>query len=264
MADRTRPPPISREATDARPPAPPGIDANRSIRNASITAGTGILLLSVLAGFGKFVALDGLVTPGNPAQTTTEIMESEGLLRLGIVSMVLVIALDIVVAWALYRVFSPVSTGISLLAAWFRIVYAGVWLVAVGQLAGVLRLLSDDAYLTAFSPDQLQAQALLGINAFDDVWTAGLFLFGVHLLVVGYLAYRSGYVPRILGGLLAIAGAGYVVDSLGAMLSRNPWTDIATFTFIGEFLLALWLVIWGRRLAVSGAGRHDDQIPVAR
>jgi hypothetical protein len=81
-----------------------------------------------------------------------------------------------------------------------------------------------------------------------------------YLLIVGYLAYRSGYVPRFLGVLLAIAGLGYLVDSFGAVLSRGSWTDVSSFTFIGEFLLALWLVIWGRRTTVGTSRFHDDQV----
>ena len=91
-----------------------GTDPNRSIRNGSLTAGIALLLISALAGFGYFVAVKGLVTPGNAAQTAKDITESQGLFRLGIVSLYLVIPLDIVIAWALYRVFSPVSKSLSL------------------------------------------------------------------------------------------------------------------------------------------------------
>jgi hypothetical protein len=213
--------------------------------------------MSVLAGFGNFVALEGLVTPGNAARTAGDILESEGLFRLGIMTMFLVVALDVVVAWALYRVFSPVSRSISLLAAWFRLVYTAVYLVAISQLVGVLRLLGDHDYLAVFSRDQLQAQALSGINSFGDVWAAGLFLFGIHLVIIGYLAYRSGYLPRPLGVLLAIAGLGYVVDTVGTLLSDDSWVDVSLFTFIGEFLLALWLVIRGRRLTTDRASLHE-------
>ena len=145
-------------------------------------------------------------------------MASDGLFRLGILSMFLVIALDVVVAWALYQVFSPVSRGLALLAAWLRIVFAGVFLVAVGHLVGALRLLVSDEYRSVFSAGQLQAQALLQVNTFTDVWDSGLFLFGLHLLVLGYLAYKSRHVPRLLGVLLAIAGLGYVVDTFAVVL----------------------------------------------
>jgi hypothetical protein len=99
-----------------------------------------------------------------------------------------------------------------------------------------------------FGPDQLHAQALLGINAFNDLWMVGLGLFGLHLILLGYLAYRSGYAPRLLAVLIAVAGLGYLIDSFGVVLSQGSWTAVGSFTFLGEFLLALWLVIRGRHL----------------
>jgi hypothetical protein len=219
---------------------------DQSIRGSAITAGAGILLMSALAGFGIFVAVEGLVTPGNAAQTAQDITGSEGLFRAGIASLFGVIVLDVVVACALYRVFSPVSRGVSMVGAAFRLVYAGVFLVALGPLLEVLHLLGTDG---VFSTDQLNALALLEIDAFTDLWGLGLGLFGCHLVVVGYLAYRSGYVPRLLGVLLAIAGLGYLADSLGMMISQGSWTEVSGYTFVGEFLLAVWLVIRGRRLA---------------
>lgn len=258
MTHSTVPSPAQRNANDALPATGPEKNPHRSIRNASLTAGVGLLLMSALAGFGNFVALQGLVTQGNAAQTARDITESAGLFRAGIASLLVVIALDVVIAWALYRVFSPVSKNISVLAAAFRLVYAGVFMVAVGHLLGVLRLLSNDDYLSVFSAAQLHAQALLGIKSFSDLWHAGLGLFGLHLLVIGYLAYRSGYVPKFLGVLLAVAGLGYVTDSFGAVLSQGTWTDVSSFTFLGEFLLALWLVIRGRRLTLSESAHHQQ------
>ena len=222
-----------------------------SFGRMSIVAGVGLLLMSAFAGFGKFFALDGLVTVGNATRTASDIAASEGTFRLGIVSLMLVIALDVVIAWALYRVFRPVSKNLSMLAAVLRLVYAGVFMVAIGELLRALRVLSDDAYLRTFGTDQVNAQALLSINAFSDLWYVSQLLFGMHLLVLGYLAYRSGYVPRVLGVLLAIAGSGYAIDSIGATLSRITWTSISSFTFLGEFLLAIWLVVRGSRLAPS-------------
>ena len=165
-----------------------------------------------------------------------------GLFRLGIASLVVVIALDVVVAWALYRVFSPCQQEPFMLAMALRLVYSGVFMVAIGHLLGAVRLLSNDGYLAVFGADQVNAQAMLEITAFNDIWYVGQFLFGLHLLLIGYLAYRSGYVPRLLGALIAISGLGYV-PTASAVLSQGTWTDISSFTFLGEFLLALWLVI---------------------
>lgn len=155
------PPRAEGHAGGATPPVPPGIDEHRPIRRAAVAAGVGLLLMSVLAGTAKFVALDGLVTPGDAARTAADITGSDGTFRLGVMGLIVVIVLDVVVAWGLYRVFSPVSASVSMLAAAFRLVFAGVFLAAVGQLLGALRLLGNDAYLSVFSADQLHAQALL-------------------------------------------------------------------------------------------------------
>ena len=73
------------------------------------------------------------------------------------------------------------------------------------------------------------------------------FVFGLHLLVLGALAFRSGYVPRYLGALLSVAGLGYLVDGLGKTLSPSYGLSVAAFTFIGEVVLMLWLLIKGWR-----------------
>lgn len=240
-------------------PAPTraGLDASRSIRVASLIAGIGLLLMSALAGFGNLVVLEGLVTQEDAAETAKDIMASERVFRFGVASLYLVAILDVVVAWALLEVFSPVSRGLSRLAAWFRLAYAGVLVVAVSQIAGIPHLLDDEGYSGAFSAEQIHAQALLKIDAFNDVWFAGLILFGVHLLIIGYLAYKSGYVPKPLGVLLVIAGFGYVFDSFGRVLSQGSPLIISTVTFLGEFLLAFWLLIWGRRISFVTDGPGD-------
>jgi hypothetical protein len=210
--------------------------------------------MSALAGFGKFVALDGLVTEGNAAQTAQNIVASEGLFRFGIASLILVIALDVVIACALYRVFSPVNKSLSILAAALRLVYAGVFMVAVAQLPGVIRLLTDDRNRAVLGSDQVDVQASLGLAAFTDIWYVSQFLFGLHLLIEGYLAYRSGYVPRLVGVLLVVAGAGYAFDTFSSVLSADPLV-ISTFTFLGELVLAVWLVVRGGRVQL-GAGHE--------
>jgi hypothetical protein len=216
--------------------------------------------MSALSGFGYIVAVKGLVTQGNAALTAKDIMASESLFRLGILSLFAVVALDVVAAWALNRVFRPVSEGISMVAAWLRVAYAAVFLGAISQLVGVAHLLNNSSYLAAFSRGQLQALALLRVNTFTDIWDGGLVLFGLCLLLIGYLAHRSGYVPRLLGALVAIAGAGYLFDSFGRVLYQGSPPDISAFTFIGEFLLALWLVTRGRHITLSEPGPHIDLI----
>ena len=217
------------------------------MRRASATAGIGLVLMIVPALLGNFIAVEGLVTPGDPARTAADITASEGLFRLGIANLFAVVLLDVVVAVALYRVFRPVSVGASTLAAAARLVYAGIFMVAISQLAGVANLLSPES-VAVLGSEQARAQAWLGIDSYRDTWSAGLLLFGLHLLVLGWLAWRSGYAPRVLAALLGVAGVGYAFDSMAAVIVGPGAPTIAEFTFPGEVVLAVWLIVWSRRL----------------
>jgi Domain of unknown function (DUF4386) len=222
-----------------------------SLRRSAVVAGVGILLISVLAGLANFGAVEGLVTGGDATKTALDILASEGTFRLAIVAFVVVAVLDAVVAWALYAFFTPVDREMALLVGWLRLAYAAVFAVAISQLAGVLHLLGNSDYLRTFTPDQVRTQALLKVTDFHDIWTVSLVLFGAHLLLVGYLVYRSGFAPKLLGVLVAVAGAGYLVDSFAALLFADYAFSVSAFTFVGEFLLMLWLLIKGRKISTT-------------
>lgn len=236
-------------ATD---PGDAGVDrTDRSLRLASVIGGVGLLCMAGLAVFGNLFVLEALVTPGDAAATATAIQDHALTFRVGVASLLAVAVLDVVVAWALYTVFEPVNRRLSQLAMLFRVVYAGVFVVAIGELVGVIGMLTDADASSAQTTDQLHAQTMLGINAFNDIWNAALLLFAVHLLLLGYLAYRAEYVPAILGILLAIAGLGYAIDSLGTVLVAEYSFDVAIVTFVGEIVLIGWLLLRGRRVSID-------------
>lgn len=225
-------------------------------RRPALVAGSAIMLVAVLAGFGNLVVLQGLVTPGDARATAHDITASEGLFRLGVASLYLAALLDIVVAWALVTVFRPVHAELSRLSAWLRLAYAVVFIVALSQLAGIPALLNRSDGTSAFSASQLQAQALAKVDAFHNIWSAGLILFGAHLVGIGVLAYRSGFIPRLIGGLLVLAGAGYAFDSLVSVFTEHPVFVVSNVTFVGEFLLGVWLLMRSRHTtrATKSAG----------
>ncbi len=221
---------------------------DRTMRESALVAGVGSLLTAVLAGIANFAAIERLVTEGNATRTAHDILASQGLFRFATVALVLVAILDVIVAWGLFGFFKPVHEGVSRLAAWLVVVSAAVFAVAISQLVGTLDLLSNADYLKTFSADQLRTEALMKINAFHDIWGISLIFFGLHLLLIGYLAYKSGYVPKFLGVLLVIAGLGYLVDSFGALLVSSYSVEVGAFTFWGEVLLMIWLLVKGRRV----------------
>lgn len=210
-------------------------------RPASIVAGVSLALMAVCAGVANFAAIDGLVVPGDAPGTVAAITAAGPLFRIGIALFVVVALLDVIVAAALHRVFAIVNEAVSVTAAWFRVAYAAVFLVAISQLMIAASALDD--------PDA----ALASIDAFHVVWDASLILFAAHLLVLGGLAYRSGFVPRVFGILLVIAGLGYLIDGFVAILVAEPTVSLAQFVFVGEVALLFWLLIAGgrRRSAVT-------------
>lgn len=236
---------------------------DRSVRSAALLAGIGLLVMTVVAVFAFFVVLEPLVTPGNAARTATDIRASKGLFQLGIGAWVVTVVLDVVVAWALFRVFRTVSRRLAIAAASARVIYAGILGVATAQLVEAFRLLSHHAG-SAVPSAATQAQALQKIDAFNSVYDFGLVLFGIHLLLIGLLAYRSGYVARIVGALVGIAGFGYVFDSALAAVSPDSSLEISVVTGFGEFALALWLVIRGRRITLGGAIPSDAPADLTR
>lgn len=215
--------------------------SDRSLRTAAIVAGLGLLAMAILGGFANFSVIQNLVIPGDATTTAENIIASVPTFRTGVLFFLVVAILDVVVAWALYILFIPANKNLSLLAAWFRIVYAAILASVLNDLTSALHLLTGSDSITIIETGQLQAQAMLHLSAFTDGWGIGLVIFGLHLIVLGYLAFKSGYFPKWLGVLLAIAGLGYLVDSIGRLLIPDYNISIALFTFLGEVLLMLWL-----------------------
>jgi Domain of unknown function (DUF4386) len=149
----------------------------------------------------------------------------------------------------LYVLLKSVSETLSLVAALSRLSMAVVQGVNVLIGFAALLLLSGAGYLTVFVPEQLHALALLFLDLRNDgefVWEA---FFGIHLLVLGYLFVRSGYIPRILGVMVVIASSGYLIESFGNFLFPDyqavfEWIVIA-LAVVPEVSLALWLLIQG-------------------
>jgi hypothetical protein len=224
-------------------PVPAGADLNASMRTASLTAGLGLLAMAPLGVFGYLVVINGLVTPGDAAQTAADVAAARALFGLGVGSLMGVIVLDVLVAFALYRLLRPVSRRLAALAAGFRLVYAVVFMAAVSRLVQVWVLVGGDAALT----DEIAARMLAEFNTFQAVWDAGLVLFGLHLIVIGYLAYHAVFVPKVLAVLVTIAGIGYAYDSLAPLWFSSAPLAASSITFVGELLLAFWLVFLARR-----------------
>src|SRR5215216_1229539 len=215
-----------------------------TLRTAALIAGIGLLIMVVAAPFAELFAFPKLVVAGNAAETTQNILANQTLFTAAIFGYLITFLCDLVVAWALYVLLQPVNQELSLLTAWFRLVYTVIALEALLNLVTILRLLNTENPLTDF-------QVMLSLSAFRTHWYFGLLFFGIHLVLLGYLVLKSNYIPRILGILLMIAGLGYLLSNLKPFLFPNVNLDFAEYTFYGELIFMLWLLLRGARIQES-------------
>ncbi|MGA9596217.1 MAG: DUF4386 domain-containing protein [Acidimicrobiia bacterium] len=240
---------ITRDNVHLTPNYPGAMRPGFSPRRAARIAGVSYILLFVLAIFGNFVVVQGMVDPDSGAATLANITRSIGLFRLGLIAFMVIFLLDVVVAWALHMVFREVDHDVSLGAAWFRVVYTVLLGVALVFFYQALHLVSDAGLASAFSTEQIGAQTLAAMQSFNDVWLVGLAAFGIHLVIIGYLVNRSGYTSRVLGWLLVAAGVAYILDTTARTLLGN-YADfenlflavVAIPSMVGEGWLGLWLL----------------------
>ena len=203
-----------------------------------------LYLTMVPLGFFGMYGHSNLIVPGDAATTVQNIMASESLFRLSIMSALVVQIVNIVLVLVLYKLLKPVSRNYAALMVIFFLVSVPITMLnELNQFAALL-LLSGAEYLRAYQTDQLYAQLMLFLDLHEHgVHISGIF-WGLWLLPMAYLVFTSGFLPKILGVLLVVGGLGYLIDSLTFFLFPDI-KPIVLYTFWGELLLALWLLVKG-------------------
>ena len=210
--------------------------ADVSQRKVALIAALGLLGMAVLAPLALFGVLNDLVEPGNATATVSNIVESEGAFRLAIAAFLVVTFLDVLMAWALYVLLRPVNATLAMLVGWLRLAAAAAFLPALANLLDVAQLLGGPAAST-LPAAVVEAQVMSSIASFHNGWDIELAVFGLHLLGVGALVYKSVQFPRFLGVLVVIAGVGYLADTFTRILVPDFTFTFSLFTFVGEALL---------------------------
>lgn len=218
-------------------------------------AGYGYLIIFITGIFANFFVLENLIVPGKAAATVNNILNEIILFRLGILNFIIMVIFDVLLAWCLYLILIPVNKNISLLSGWLRLVNSTIFAIALFNLFDVLHIVSSSDYQNILMADQLQAQVMLSFNAFNNTWLVGLVFFGMHLFVLGYLIFKSGYIPKFVGILLIVASLGYLIDSFANFLLSNysDYKDIFITIviipgIIGELSLTFWLIFKGANI----------------
>jgi len=221
-----------------------------SINKTARMAGFLYLIYIVITIVADKLARSPLIVYGDAAATAQNIMASEWQFRIGITGDLVSIIFFLLTAWALYVLLKPVNKDLALLFLLLNLGGIAIYsLNLLNQFAAVL-LLSDADYLKVFQADQLQTLAMFFLNLhLNGYWIAQIF-FGAWLFPLGYLVFKSGFLPRILGIVMMIHCVGWLMTSLEFFLF--PGFEVMHYLsyplgFISEFGLTLWLLIMGAK-----------------
>ncbi len=216
-----------------------------SIQKTVRLAGFLYLALAVLSAFGLVYVPSLLIVAGDAATTAHNIVASESLFRLGFMSNLIAFTVNVFVALLLYKLLKPVNKNMAALMVVLILVGLGIGMLnELNQFVALLLLGSGD-YLAVFTGAQLQALAALFLDIYQQGFSIAHIFWGLWLFPLGYLVFKSGFLPKVIGLLLLVAGVGYLVDfTLFFLFPAIPLT-VSEFTFVGEVLLLLWLLIKG-------------------
>lgn len=216
--------------------------AAASPRFTARTAGLFYLLYVVMASLAG-LARRGILIAGNAAATSTNIMAHESLYTVGFACDFLSVACYVVVIVLLHQLLKPVNESVSMVAGAFG--FLGCILMAVGgvfQLAP-LTVLNQGLHSSVFSADQFQVQAGILLKLYNQAYSIALIAFGLFDALIGYLVFKSTFLPRILGVLMLLAGLAFLpflAPAFGARYLRR----IMLFA-VGELCFILWLLVRG-------------------
>lgn len=204
----------------------------------------------ILCGaFAEGFIMNKLLVSGDASGTARNILASPGLWRLGTAANLLVVLCAIPLMWIEYLLLRPVSKTLVILAAMLNLVSLAVESVSKLFMLLVLPVLQSPDYLQAWGPARLATLANLMLKAHGVAFNIALVLFGGACLVNGYLIFRSGFLPAVLGILLQVAGAAYLIACLAEFfapaLADKLLPGLLALPLIGESSLCLWLLIKG-------------------
>src|ERR1700676_1862976 len=182
--------------------------AEASPRFKARMAGVCQLLEALTATFGQVIVGDRLFVAGDAAATAPNILGHEPLFWLGFASSLIGVAFHIAWAVLMYELLKPVNKSLSLLAAFIILVGCAIQTLTSLLYLAPLLILQGGSSVSAFAPEQLQALALLFFKLNQYAFNIDLVFYGIWCILTGYLIFRSTFLPRILGVLLAIGGLG--------------------------------------------------------
>ena len=211
------------------------------------------LIIIVIGALGEAVVRGSIVVPGDAASTSQNLRSMDWLWRLGLAGEGTLLLCATALAVILYVLLRPVSRALALAAVCFNLMCIAIEGVAAVMLAVALIPINNPKAFSELTSSQLDAASMLAIQSHSYGFGIALIFFGVECIILGHLIARSGYMPRVIGRLMQVAGVCYLINSfallLSPALSNVLFPAILLPALVGELSFALWLVIKGVRPA---------------
>jgi hypothetical protein len=228
-----------------------------STQQQARAAGFLYLLIALSAPIGLLYVPSKLIVSGNATATADNVRASEGLLRLGIASELIHQVIAIFLVLALYRLFKAVNeTHAKQLVILGALVSVPIMFVNVLNDIAALILVSGADFLSVFEKPELDALAYLFLRLHGQGITVASIFWGLWLFPFGMLVIRSGFIPRVFGVLLMIAGVAYLASAFATLVVPRyaPLVSkVALPLEVAELPIVFWLLIWGARTRPTDA-----------
>jgi hypothetical protein len=212
-------------------------------------AGILYLVVIVCGIFSELYVRANIKVHGDAITTANNVIASESLYRLGFVSDLIMITSYFLVALSLYIILKSVNKNLAVVMVLFNLISIPIMCINMLNHSAALVLMSGANYLKVFEPEQLQALVLLFLNFHNYGYLIAELFFGLYLFPLGYLVFKSGYLPKVLGVLLIIGSIGDLTVFFTFFLIPSHIEIISQFfdppAGIAELSLCLWLLIKG-------------------
>jgi hypothetical protein len=222
-----------------------------SLKKTGRISGFLYLLQGITAGYALSFR-GGVFVPGDAVATAGNILSHVVQFRVAIAVDLLAQVIQIFLALALFELLKAVDRKQAVLMALLVLIAVPIAMLNQVNQFAALSLLTNADLLKIYTEAQLQGQAMVFMDMFGRGIQVAAIFWGLWLLPLGYLVFKSGFIPRILGVFLIIAGVGYVFDSFAKLILPHFNLEIAMYTFIGEVLFLFWLLIKGANVKPEG------------
>lgn len=219
-------------------------------RKMALIAGFSFVAMAILAGFAYGYAFGSIYVASDGPATLVNLNNSELLFRFFILSFLIILILDVIVAWALYVFFKQVDKSLSMLSAWFRLLYCAIFGASFLNLLTVLPFVNNASQSEVF--------VINSLKGFLDMWSLGLIVLSFHLFLLGYLMLKAGFIPKVLGFITLFAAICYLMSNMANLLLANYEVYKGTVDLalslpmaLGELGLAIWLIVKGGKIKIK-------------